>query len=468
MNEINKTLRYAQEARRYAIRELARRAGVTADFYRTWKVDIGPEETVIYIQPGTRKHIHFKHVSEQFWEELDKGILRTARASWMHTPAEPLKTLVPDFVVPFAEASQSGLSPLFNQVDEECVECPLDLPLSTLLTLSRYEEMLPGERDVHGRFPASMSIAVRHDFLHRPVVDEYGLALEQALAYLLPGWRPTERKLRVKLSHDIDDVGMPFRFRSALKHTVRCGKPFSTARDLFSQVSDTEPTALELVRRTARMSLRRKLDSAVYWKASIKTQWDNGYDPRHPKVREVVQWLDDHGVETGVHPSYVSYLAPEQLLEEVQILQEVLGNKPLGGRQHYLRWCPETWRHWETCGLAYDSTVGFADRVGFRAGTCLPYHPWLLRLNREAHLAEIPLIVMDKTLIRYMGLTPQKSLETVRGCVTRCRAVGGVFTLLWHNTSFDKSAYRNVYLKTLDQIAASEAFNWKSGSNGFC
>lgn len=120
------------------------------------------------------------------------------------------------------------------------------------------------------------------------------------------------------------------------------------------------------------------------------------------------------------------------------------------------------------CGLAYDSTVGFADRVGFRAGTCLPYHPWLLQLDREAQLTEIPLIVMEKTLIRYMGLTPQESLEEVRSCVARCRTVGGVFTLLWHNTTLDKSEYRSLYMKMLSQLSGAEGFNWRNGSTGLC
>lgn len=467
MNELHKIISTSQEARHYAIKELARRAGVTFDFFRSWKVDIEPGETVIYIQPGTRKHIHFKNVSAQFWQELEKGTIRTTRASWMCSPAAPIQPLVPDFIIPFSETSQSELRPLFNRVDEECVECPVDLPLSALLTLSRYEEMLPVKRDVHCRFPASISIAVRHDFLHRPVVDEYGLALEQALVCLLPQWRPAERRLRVKLSHDIDDIGLPFKLRSAFGHTVRCGSPLSTARDLFGYVSDTEPTSLALIREIVVMSLQRKLESAVYWKASLKTEWDNGYDPHHPLVRKVVEWLDDHGVETGVHPSYATYLSPELLLEEVQILQDVLGKKVLGGRQHYLRWSPETWRHWEMCGLAYDSTVGFADRIGFRAGTCLPYRPWLLRLDREANLTEIPLIVMDKTLMEYMGLRPQESLEKVIDCAARCRAVGGVFTLLWHNSSLDKSKYSTVYQTVLDQLTASEAFNWRNGSAGF-
>jgi len=467
MNDVHQTMRASQEARCYAIRELARRAGVADDFYRSWKIDIGPEETVIYVQPDTNKHIHFRNVSALFWEELEKGIFHTARTSWMSPPDAPLQTLVPDFAVPFAEDSQGEGRPLFNRVDDGCVECPVDLPLSALLTLSRYEEILPGERDIHGRFAASSSIAVHHDFLHRPIVDEYGLALEQALVFLLPQWRPVERKFRVKLSHDIDRIGLPFKIKSALRHTVRAHNPFSTARDLLSSVSDTKPTDLGLIYQIARMSLQRKLDCAVYWKASPPTQWDNGYDLCHPKVREVIAWLKERGVETGIHPGYNTFQSPDLLMKEVQSLRSALGEERLGGRQHYLRWSPETWLHWEMCGLAYDSTVGFADRVGFRAGTCFPYRPWLLNLNREANLLEIPLIVMEKTLMEYMGLNPEESMEEIHRFAARCRVVGGVFTLLWHNSSMSQPKYSAIYGKVLDRLRPAEAYNWKSKQLSF-
>jgi len=146
----------------------------------------------------------------------------------------------------------------------------------------------------------------------------------------------------------------------------------------------------------------------------------------------------------------------------VQLLRQVLGESSLGGRQHYLRWSPESWRHWEMCGLAYDSTVGYADQIGFRAGTCIPYRPWLLALDREANLIEIPLIVMDGTLLHYMGLTPHESLEAVGELVARCRAVGGVFTLLWHNSSLMDSTAADLYRGLIDSLAGSDHYDWRT------
>jgi hypothetical protein len=181
----------------------------------------------------------------------------------------------------------------------------------------------------------------------------------------------------------------------------------------------------------------------------------------------VISWLHERGEETGVHPSYETFLSPAKLQREVQVLREVLGEKALGGSQHFLRWCPDTWVHWESCGLAYDSTVGYADRIGFRAGTCLPYRPWLFSLNREARLIEIPLIVMDKTLTHYMGLTPGRGLEEILRCVARCRSVGGVFTLLWHNGTLVNPRYGDLYRRLLDSLVGYQRFDWEDASKDF-
>jgi hypothetical protein len=307
-----------------------------------------------------------------------------------------------------------------------------------------------------------MSVASRDGFLERPIVDEYGLALEQALKYLLPSWRPAERKLRVKLSHDIDVIGIPFDARSTIGHITRRHKPLAAARDLLACLVDLNPTFLGTVQQVVQPSLGRDLDSAVYWKASPPGPRDSGYDLRHPKVHPIISWLREQGVENGVHPGYRTFLDPDRLRQEVQALQEVLGEQPIGGRQHFLRWSPDTWLHWEACGLAYDSSVGYEDRIGFRAGTCFPYRPWLLTLNREANLIEIPLIVMDLTLPRSMRLTPKQSFKAVSDCVARCRLVGGVFTLLWHNISVLDPVYGNLYERVLDTLVGAEKVDWRT------
>ncbi|WP_427365245.1 hypothetical protein [Candidatus Caldatribacterium saccharofermentans] len=127
-----------------------------------------------------------------------------------------------------------------------------------------------------------------------------------------------------------------------------------------------------------------------------------------------------------------------------------------GGRQHYLRWeNPVTWQIWDEVGLDYDATLGFADHVGFRCGTCREFPVFDLKARRALRLREIPLMVMDATLLedRYMGLKPEQALEQIEKLSNICHCFCGSFSLLWHNTSLVQAWQRGLYLNILKVVA---------------
>lgn len=127
---------------------------------------------------------------------------------------------------------------------------------------------------------------------------------------------------------------------------------------------------------------------------------DDGYDPVHSKVQRLLSDLRQQGFQLGVHPGYDAFQSPAALQREVDLLCTALAIKHPGGRQHYLRLSPETWLDWEACGLSYDSSVGFADRFGFRADTAIPYRSRSIAQNRDLNLIEIPLVLMDCTPVK--------------------------------------------------------------------
>ena len=452
-----------REARLYAIREIARRAGVSPAWSKTWRIEVSDQAVSIHLDLSGKKRIVFP-VGAGAHGTTDLILSgKTSHAAWAYPPAATLRDAVPDFVIPFVGRRQSdGTPPVFAASDPETVYFNFDLPAAALLTLARAEETVIKQRDGHGRFPALASIAVKEDFLHRPIVDEYGFAFEQALKCLIPRWSAERKPLRVKLSHDVDVVGIPFSLRSAVGHALQRRRPRATVQDFLSLVTYRKPVYLESLAQFAQLSADHALDSAFYWKASPASKNDSGYDPAGAKIMNTITWLKERGFENGVHPGYETFQSPENLRAEVGKLRECIGSDELGGRQHYLRWLPETWRHWEACGLAYDSSVGFAEQIGFRAGTCIPYHPWLLQENREASLLEIPLLVMDRTLAYYMKLSPQESFVRVMNCVEKCRAVGGVFTMLWHNEALFDSAYGDLYSRLLERLSGAARFDWRS------
>lgn len=476
----------SRAARCWAIKELARRAGVSHDFFQSWTIEVSRGATVIHLEPGTAKQIVFRNLSEESGQDLASPKFRTVRARWMSTP-ESTRTAIPDLIVPYCQRAENGVHPLFWRAAANRIACFADLPASTLFTLCRVEETQQRHLDVHSRFAANMSVARRDGFLDRPVVDEWGLAFGQAIEALVPGWRPRPRRLRAKISHDIDEVGvrprlfhrngngtswvrtgwmtLPFDLRYAIKLSLEHRDPFRGAAVLLRTLALRQPSCLGLVQTVVSADLERGLDSAVYWKASGLGPFDSGYDPRLDRIRNVIHWLEEHNVENGIHPGYATFRCPEELQVELQILRNVLGEQQLGGRQHYLRWCPETWIDWENCGLAYDSTIGYADQVGFRAGTCIPYHPWLLSLDREARLLEIPLLVMDTCLMDLMRTRGDGSINVVSGLIHKCRLVGGVFTFLCHNTTLRDPSFVQQYEQVLDMLTSSDRFDWQASTS---
>jgi hypothetical protein len=255
---------------------------------------------------------------------------------------------------------------------------------------------------------------------------------------------------------------LPFDVRHAIRLTVKNRAPLAGSAHLLRTLVPAHPNCLELVQAVVNATQQRELHSAVYWKASRLGPFDSGYDPRQPEIRKIIEWLRERGVENGVHPGYDTFGCAEELQREVEILRSAIGEERLGGRQHYLRWCPDTWVDWENCGLMYDSTVGYHDRIGFRAGTCIPYRPWLLSQDREAELLEIPLIVMDVTLLESMKLGGQDVVTVVGRLIEKCRAVGGVFTFLCHNTTLREPNFLQSYENILDMLASSDRFDCRS------
>jgi hypothetical protein len=118
--------------------------------------------------------------------------------------------------------------------------------------------------------------------------------------------------------------------------------------------------------------------------------------------------------------------------EERQAVARVIGTPPTGSRMHWLYWEGDTPRHLERAGFTYDSTIGYNDTVGFRAGTTQAFRP--LPATR---LLELPLHVMDTALFypAYLNLTQHAAHDVVRPLIDATERFGGTLTINWHDRS---------------------------------
>lgn len=361
----------------------------------------------------------------------------------------------------------------FVNATEDAVSLGLDVFGSAFFMLARYEEVARPARGRHGRFPASASLAGREGFLERPIVNEYVEVLWWALRRLWPRLKRPQRQYEVHLSHDVDEpLSVAFRpARGVLRHAasdlVRRGDVRTAARRLRALVQtrrghlDGDPANTFDYIMT--QSERRGLTSAFYVIADRTTEEDGAYSIHHPWIRKLLRRIHAREHEIGLHGSYAAYDNPAQLGREFGILRRVAEEEGIaqgawGGRQHYLRWAtPRTPAAWACAGLDYDSTLGFADRIGFRAGVCYPY-PFFDAVRRERlGLVERPLLAMERTLVdvRYMGAAWEAVAEQLQALKRRVARVQGAFTLLWHNSLLVTPRQKAAYEETLDVLLSS-------------
>ncbi len=449
----------------YAWQQLAFRAGIGEQ--ETVNADCFHAPVPVWYRlpeqcPERAKGIYIVPAPAGSWRKL--VTLPSGRMQWLSAnqamppgKALPLETPVPALL--WGEGYEDGNKPFAARHDSETVVFYVDLLSSALFMLTRWEESMSHARDQHDRFPAVNSVAFRQSFLDRPLIDEYALILQAWIKALLPEWTPQPLSFSVKLSHDIDFVCATSWRR--LGGDLFKRRSLSLARKSLSSmlVPEKDPYVRGCYE-LADLSETHDFQSAFYFMAAKQNRFDIGYDPQGRRVQRLIKDLRKRGHEIGFHPGYTTPEGAAHFMAEKRRMDTALGETCYGGRQHYLRFAaPQTWRLWEAAGLAYDSTLGYADHEGFRCGTCQPFHPFDIEQDRQLDLLEIPLLVMDSTLKNYRKLSPQQARNQILAIAKRCRQVNGLFTLLWHNTSLrgEWGPYAAIYRQVLPVLAKMEA-----------
>lgn len=336
--------------------------------------------------------------------------------------------------------------------------------------LARQEEVGRTDLDSHGRFPATSSHAFKHGYLERPIVDEWLLVLRQVITCTWPGMALTQHQFSVKVSHDVDAPSR-YGFASAKGLLRAMAGDVLKRRDIKSALrapgirlntgSALHPRdPFNTFEWIMDLSDQHGLTSAFYFICGHTSNLDADYEPDHPAIRALMRRIHERGHEIGLHPSYGTYQTPELLQREADrlrrvMIEEGIRQPSIGGRMHYLRWeQPTTLQAWNDAGLSYDSSLGYADRPGFRCGTCFEYPAYNSAMQQTLLLRVRPLIAMECTVmaLRYMGLGTGEAARTKFLELKKvCKAVDGCFTMLWHNSQFESMAERGLYNSLLDE-----------------
>jgi peptidoglycan/xylan/chitin deacetylase (PgdA/CDA1 family) len=344
----------------------------------------------------------------------------------------------------------------WEQVDRG--ELPQDDDLAAaFFHLARMEEV-GAPRDPHGRFFAAWS---KLDPLDPPLER-----LRRGLGIPAPRYRGA--RFAVALTHDVD---VPWRW-------TRIGMHGAAARLKGHVLARRAAPALHEAHGLARMPLHKLRGSDPNWRFAEIVEEESAHGARstffvmaghghradgaapesYDRLRpRLVETLVETGAEIGLHGSYLAAEDLDRLARERALLAQLDG--PLvGHRYHYLRVDPHrNLVPLVDVGFRYDTSLGFPDALGFRAGIAHPFRPWDLERNRPADLVEVPLAVMDATLAeeRYEGLSAEAAKPRIFSLLDWAAENGAGFSILWHPERFDAPSSRGwdrLYFDVIDAV----------------
>ena len=355
------------------------------------------------------------------------------------------------------------------EIDNNMNIIDVDIITNTFFMLSRYEEIVLTKNnneilDNHQRFSSDNCVLCKEGLLERPIVDEYWYYLKEQLRKFGYKFNENNEELVVCLTHDIDSVQKYYSINNAIRSSAswllkqrKFKKSYLELKEYFEGKLNYKKDAFWTFEKIVELEKSRGFTASYYFMTSGKAKVDNLYNIDEERIRKVIDYLDRNSMEVGFHGGYDSFDNENEFSDQIKELRKVVKNNRFGVRQHFLRFkVPITWRIQSKKGILYDTTLGYADSIGFRAGTSIPFKPYDLEENKILELWEIPLIVMDTSLknAQYCNLSPQEGYEKIIELMETVRKYNGIFTLLFHNSSFDVSWYewKELYERIINYI----------------
>lgn len=281
---------------------------------------------------------------------------------------------------------------------------------------------------------------------------------------------PDGKKFAVCLTHDIDVV-----YPEKLDSIIGTAKAFvkgnltDAIKTPFCRINKKWNPYWNF-REIMELEAKYNAKSSFYFLALRPGEKDFNYGIEDLEAE--LKFISSHGWEVGLHGGHKSYSSLEDIKEKKQRLEEILGKEIIGYRNHYLRFkVPDTWELLSKANFKYDTTFGYPDCAGFRNGMCHPFRPYNLNTGNQIDIIELPLIVMDRTLLRdYMRLDVKKAWELTKSLVNKVEQYNGVITILWHNNTSIEGEGLKYYEKFLKYVSGKKAwlasgeeiYNWWS------
>jgi hypothetical protein len=142
----------------------------------------------------------------------------------------------------------------------------------------------------------------------------------------------------------------------------------------------------------------------------------------------------------------------QQALEEKRRITDVSNQNRCGVRMHWLYFDEQAPCALDAAGFDYDSTWGYNDAIGYRAGTLQAF-----RFPGTRNLLELPLAIMDSALFSggRLALSPAEAVKLYGPMIRDASAFGGTLVINWHDRSLaPERLWGRAYRSLVEKVAS--------------
>ena len=292
--------------------------------------------------------------------------------------------------------------------------------------------------------------------IEQPVVDEmvdeiqkkvfdFCIKNQQIFIYKLP-W-PQGKKIAIALTHDVD-LTRKYGLKNLLKDLGQ--GHWNDFKDHYRQSVFKENVYWNLDE-LLQFYRQKKFRSTFFFLARAWEYFQYRYQIRSDKFHRLFENILAEGHEIALHSSRYAFSHPDRILKEKSKLEKMIGQPVYGVRQHYLRLqFPQAWHYFTEAGFSYDSSCGYNNAVGFRAGTSGIFHAFNYQTAHLNSLQEIPILLMDYPWSSSFGSKDETKMIFQR-IYQDVEKYQGILNILWHPSNLAEPAFREVW---------NNMFNW--------
>lgn len=364
-----------------------------------------------------------------------------------------------------------------NKISEQSVHCfeingqkaffktegdfSFDIFAASFYLISRYEEYLPHQKDMYGRYAHENSLAFKEGFLDQPLVNIWLQFFKEELKFFFPQLTIHDLQFNFLPTYDIDIAwsykhkGWWRSFGGLIQLLIKGN--WHQFKERVNVLQGKQKDPFDTYAWLNQLHEQQKLKPYYFFLVAGKRgRYDKNILPRQKALQALIS---DHLIRypVGVHPSWRSGDEYSLLKKEIDTLQAITGNKILSSRQHYIRvTLPETFRRLMENGIQFDFSMGYGSINGFRASVAVPFYWYDLEKEKQTELILFPFCYMEANSFYEQKYSAQQALDEMRYYYDAVKSVNGTFIMIWHNQFFGTAklyaGWKEVYEQFIKEV----------------